>query len=455
MANISGVFNYLTTLSSTQGYEVLSANVPQSVNNFVKQSGVNTDIASFEKGVAQTKTVADFVSNPNLVNFVLTAFGLDSVENEQGLIKQVLTQDPNASNSLVNQLSDPRFKQLATALDFHDNGLSGLKAVGLATPTAATSAEGVSLAASGTGSAAKTTTPSPLTLGVSVNGNGYLQLEKPDGTTAYSKSGFFTLNSSNQLALPDGTKLFPPLTVPKGATSLTTDASGDLYAQVAGKPTLVGQVLLTNFPNPSALSTDSKTGYSTATTAAGLIAVGVAGSELGPIGSQTKLGAVASYTGNTAQTIVNNYVTNDFEESVGDSNSAVREALDFERNITAETNHTGSSGQLTNAYAVLGDSVIRDVFLTTIGQPASIAEQSLSTQTSIAEAGLAQENFQDPTQVTGFIQRYLATIDANGGSTGASAGSTNPAVQLLSAFSSGSSSAANSSAAASILKLSV
>jgi flagellar basal-body rod protein FlgG len=450
MANISGIFNYLTAMSSNQGYQVLSANLPQSINNFVKESGVNNDIATFEKGVASTKTVTDFVNNPNLVNFVLTAFGLDSVENEQGLIKQVLTQDPNNPSSLVNQLSDPRFKQLATALDFYDNGLSGLKAVGLGTPTAATSAEGVSLATGTTASTASaSSSSSALTLGLTISGKGYLQLQKTDGSTVYAQSAYFTVNSDNELALPDGTTLVPALTIPTGATALTSDTQGDIYAQVAGKPTLVGQILLTNFSNPSALQTDSKTGYITATTAAGTPTVGVA------TDTTTGLGSVQSYVGNTAQTIVNNYVTNLFEESVGDSNTAIREAFDFQRNIASETDNTGTDAKLNNAYAVLGDSVIRDVVLTTIGQPSSIAEQSLSTQTNIVEAGLNGENFQNKSQVNNFVQRYLTTVDASGQSTAPSSTSTSAAVQLLTAYasSSSSSSSSTSSVGESILKI--
>ena len=450
MANISGIFSYLTAESSTQGYQVLSANLPKAVGNFVKQSGVNNDITAFEKGLASTKNVNDFVSNPKLVNFVLTAFGLDSVENEQGLIKQVLTQDPNASGSLVNQLSDPRFKALATALDFYDNGLGTLKSAGETTPTAATAAEGVTLTAS-TGPTPSATNSAGLTIGLTVKGSGYLQLNKPDGTTAYAQAGFFTLNSSHQLALPDGTTLFPPLTFPTNATAITSDAQGDIYAQVSGKPQLVGQILLTKFPNPAALQTDAKTGYITATTAAGTPTLGVA------TDTSSGFGSVNSYSGNTTQTVVNNYVTNEFEESVGDSNTAVREALYFQRNIANDTNNKGTSAQLNNAYAVLGDSVIRDVFLTTIGQPASIAEQSLSTQVNIAEVGLQGQNFQDKSQVGTFTQRYLSTVDASGESTTPSSTSTSAAVQLLTAFASSSSTSSNGigSIGQSILKLSV
>jgi flagellar basal-body rod protein FlgG len=450
MANISGIFSYLTAMTSTEGYQVLSANMQQSVNNFVKQSGVNTDITTFEKGVSQTKTVTDFVNNPTLVNFVLTAFGLDSVENEQGLIKQVLTQDPNNSSSLVNQLTDPRFKAMATALDFYDDGLSNLQAAGLTAPTAATSAEGVSLTtASGSTTSGSSASATPLTIGMTINGNGYLQLQKTDGTNIYAKSAFFTLNSDNQLALPDGTELVPQLTIPTGATALTTDTQGDLYAQVAGKPKLVGQIQLANFPNPGALSTDSKTGYITATAAAGTVTTGVA------TDTTTGLGSVHSYTGNTAQIVVNNYVTNEFEESVGDSNSAVHEALYFQRNIANDTNNSGTSGALDNAYAVLGDSVISNVFLTTIGQPTSIAEQALSTQASIVEDGLNGENFQNKGQVTNFVNRYLSTVDASGENTGPSTTSSSPAVQLLTSYASSSSSSSSTSIGEAILKLSV
>ena len=435
MSNISGIFSYLTSLSSAQGYQTLSANLQQSVQNFTKESGVNTDIAAFEKGVSQTKTVNDFVSNPKLVNFVLTAFGLDSVSNEQGLLQKVLTQDPNNANSLVNQLSDPRFKQLATALDFYDYGLGKVQGVGQPVPTSASQAEGITLP-SATGSKAAATTPG-ISFGIAIGGGGYLQLQKTDGTTVYAKSAYFTVDKNNHLSLPDGTTLKPSFVIPTGATGVTTDTQGDIYAQVGGKSQLVGQIQLATFGNTGALKTDPKTGYITASAAAGTIKTGIA------TDTSIGLGSTHAYT-NTFQDLANYYTTNEFEESVGDSNSAVREALYFNRNIKADTSNTGKSGALNNAYAVLGDNVIRDVFLTGIGQPASIAEQSLTTQVSIAETGLNDVNFQDKSQVSNFVQRYLSTIDATGASTTtASAASQSPAAQILTAFASSSSSSSS------------
>src|SRR5690348_12211883 len=93
-----------------------------------KDPQVKADVAYFTSHIAKLKTVNDFLNDPKLVNFVLTAFGLQSETSAMGIVKKVLTQDPTSSTSLANQLADPRWQKLATALDFFHRGVAGLQA---------------------------------------------------------------------------------------------------------------------------------------------------------------------------------------------------------------------------------------------------------------------------------------------------------------------------------------
>ena len=298
--------SYLSGLSATQGYQVLNKNMAKAVTNFEKTPQAQSDITYFEQNINKVKSVSDFLGNTRLVDFVLSAYGLDSEDSYQGLIKEALTQNPNAAGSLVNQLSDPRFKQMASALDFYDNGLAALQAVGNPTPTGATTAEGVTLASTTT--AAKvaalpvlTTTQSinasispSLTVGTSSSqylvlqeqagtsntigiapGSGeYLQVQESDGTTGYAQSGSFTLNSSNQLALSDGSVLQPALTFPTGTTSVNVTSTGEIDAYVNGSTTAtnVGQLQTATFTDATQLTKDAN-GYYQPSSGSGAAAV--------------------------------------------------------------------------------------------------------------------------------------------------------------------------------------
>ena len=311
---------YLSGLSATQGYQVLNKNMAKAVTNFEKTPQAQSDITYFEQTIGTVKTVNQFLQNTRLVDFVLSAYGLDSEDNYQGLVRQVLTQDPNASGSLVNQLTDPRFKQLATALDFFDNGLGALQALGLPAPKTASSAEGVTLTSTASSTLALVASSAPAftttnsinssispaitvatsgsqylilqeaagtsnTIAISAASGEYLQIQEPDGSTGYTQSGSFTLNSSNQLALSDGSILQPALTFPTGTTSVNVTSTGEIDAFVNGSTTAtdIGQLQTSTFTDPTQLTQDSNgyytptSGSGAATTAASQGAVSTAG----------------------------------------------------------------------------------------------------------------------------------------------------------------------------------
>ena len=422
---------YLSGMSATEGYQVLSKNMKQAVTTFEKTPDASTALTYFNKTVSTLTSVNQFISNPKLVDFVLSAFGLDSEDGYQGLIKDVLTQNPNSSKSLVNQLADPRFKQLATALDFYSDGLGKLQAIGQGDPTTATSAEGISLLPSGS---AKSTSSS-VSVGLGVSGNEYLVLTKKDGTTAYAQSAYFTLNSNNILETSDGSTLADSVSLPEGTTAVTITGSGELYAQVTGKtkPEEVGSIEIATFKNSSKLVAD-KQGYLTPTPASGKASV-----------SFVSNSSSYAFT-NTLQALANDYVQNEFETAVGSNSTAVREALYFSRNVSTDIKAAGTKVQ-NQADTLLGDSVLDNVVTTALGEPAQIAYEQLSRQESIVENGVKLSQLTTPKYVAQFTSQYLAQYDAANPVSTSSSGS--PALQILSAFG-GSASSSDSSSIVSI-----
>jgi flagellar basal-body rod protein FlgG len=91
---------------------------------------------------------------------------------------------------------------------------------------------------------------------VAVQGAGYFQIQQPDGTNAYTRSGNFSTSAQGQLVTQDGLLVLPGITVPNNATSVTINTQGQVLASVAGNitPQTVGQLELTVFPNPAGLN---------------------------------------------------------------------------------------------------------------------------------------------------------------------------------------------------------
>jgi flagellar basal-body rod protein FlgG len=51
-------------------------------------------------------------------------------------------------------------------------------------------------------------------LDMAIEGNGFFEVQRPDGTTAYTRAGQFYLNNQGTIVTTDGDPLLPTITVP-------------------------------------------------------------------------------------------------------------------------------------------------------------------------------------------------------------------------------------------------
>lgn len=93
-------------------------------------------------------------------------------------------------------------------------------------------------------------------LDVMIQGNGFLQVEKPDGTTAYTRNGALSVDSEGKLTTQDGYPITPQITVPPETTSISISRDGVVEANVSGQdqPQELGEIELATFINPTGLS---------------------------------------------------------------------------------------------------------------------------------------------------------------------------------------------------------
>ncbi|MEJ0016062.1 MAG: DUF1217 domain-containing protein [Acetobacteraceae bacterium] len=106
--------------SRTQGIKTTAAD-PQ----------VKRAVDRFAAGVASAKTVQDLLSNPAVMQVLLTANGLGDQTAYAALARKALTSDTGDPASLANQLTDTRWKAVAKTYDFAHKGLSVLKSPGV------------------------------------------------------------------------------------------------------------------------------------------------------------------------------------------------------------------------------------------------------------------------------------------------------------------------------------
>lgn len=92
-------------------------------------------------------------------------------------------------------------------------------------------------------------------LDLAINGDGFLQIQRPDGSIAYTRDGNFSLDGDGNIVTHSGLMLEPNLNVPPEATSIRISQDGVVTAEFEGDPMgmELGQIELARFTNPEGL----------------------------------------------------------------------------------------------------------------------------------------------------------------------------------------------------------
>ena len=122
------------------------------------------------------------------------------------------------------------------------------------------------------------TTDNPLDL--AIEGDGYFQVTRPDGTTAYTRAGNFHMSSEGKIVTSDGMPLQPEIQIPDGAQSVTIGTDGTVSVTLAGQTEAseVGRIEVARFVNAAGLQALGSNLYAE-TAASGTAQVGPAGAE--------------------------------------------------------------------------------------------------------------------------------------------------------------------------------
>lgn len=90
---------------------------------------------------------------------------------------------------------------------------------------------------------------------LAINGDGYFQVEMPNGETAYTRAGSFSLSPEGTIVTQDGYTVVPGITIPQDARSVTINDIGQVFVKIDGQvqEQNVGQLELATFANNAGL----------------------------------------------------------------------------------------------------------------------------------------------------------------------------------------------------------
>ena len=117
-------------------------------------------------------------------------------------------------------------------------------------------------------------------LDVAIEGDGFLEVQRDDGTIAYTRDGSLKMDGNGQLCTSDGFIIQPQVTIPTNALDITITPDGKISVTTPGTTdqTEVGTLRLAKFANPGGLSAIGKNLYAE-TSASGKAIEGTANQE--------------------------------------------------------------------------------------------------------------------------------------------------------------------------------
>jgi Protein of unknown function (DUF1217) len=105
--------------NSTEEDDTIDAYTQQQVN---KGTAASDEATYYQANIGNVTSVDQLMSNPRLLNYAITAYGLNPDITSNATIRAVLTSDLSDPNSVANTLTNSGYKALASAFNFNTDG---------------------------------------------------------------------------------------------------------------------------------------------------------------------------------------------------------------------------------------------------------------------------------------------------------------------------------------------
>ena len=103
---------------------ILDKTKDKQIEVLTKQPMHKRSIEHFKENIANVQNVDDLVDDYKTYSFVMKAFGLEDQIFGKAMMKKILSSDITDKKSLINRLTDPRFREIYKYMNFQDAGKS-------------------------------------------------------------------------------------------------------------------------------------------------------------------------------------------------------------------------------------------------------------------------------------------------------------------------------------------
>ena len=130
-------------LSTIADFQRISSNIKRALTDTANKPDVTRDTNYYLANIGKVTSVDDFVNNFRLFSYAMKAHGLSDMTYAKAFMRKVLTEGTLTSKSFANQLSDPRFREFASAFNFAALGKNATHTNAAQTVTAQKYVQGV------------------------------------------------------------------------------------------------------------------------------------------------------------------------------------------------------------------------------------------------------------------------------------------------------------------------
>lgn len=160
-------------------------------------------------------------------------------------------------------------------------------------------------------------------LDLMIEGPGFFEVQMPDGSSAYTRSGQFSLDENGQIVTSgSGFVVQPGISIPEDATSITVSSEGEVSVKVSGEAEnqILGQLNMADFINSSGLEPQGQNLY---------IETGASGAPIEGTAALDGMGAIRQGALETSNVNVTEELVNLIEsQRIYEMNSKVISAVD-------------------------------------------------------------------------------------------------------------------------------
>jgi hypothetical protein len=109
-------------LSTLLQYQIYTRDETRTLKSIAADPSVAQQTKYFQANIGKVTSVDGFLKNSRLFSYAMEAYGLSDMTNATAFMKKVLESDLTDPKSLVNTLSDSRYKAFAQAFNFNSKG---------------------------------------------------------------------------------------------------------------------------------------------------------------------------------------------------------------------------------------------------------------------------------------------------------------------------------------------